>query len=273
MTDQYAVFGNPITHSKSPEIHSFFAEQCQQNMSYSKACIELDHFNEAVRAFQQQGGKGLNITVPFKLEAYALADSLSQRARQAGAVNTLMLTDDGHIHGDNTDGIGMVNDIVKNHGWSMQAKTILVLGAGGAVRGVLGPMLEQNPERIIIANRTVEKAQQLATAFSQLGTVEGIGFGQVPEHGIDMIINGTSASLSGNLPPLPGAIITELTVCYDMMYANKPTAFLAWAQAQGAVKLADGLGMLVGQAAEAFALWRQTRPEVGDLIPLLRAKM
>lgn len=273
MTDQYAVFGNPIAHSKSPEIHRYFAELTQQDLSYNKQLVELDAFVAAVQEFKAEGGKGLNITVPFKLEAYEVADSLSLRARQAGAVNTLIIHADGKIEGDNTDGIGMVNDIVENHGWSMTGKTIVVLGAGGAVRGVIGPILAQQPARIIIANRTVEKAQQLARAFSKLGVIEAMGFDQLPEQAVDMVINGTSASLSGDLPPISPAIIGSDTVCYDMMYGKDLTAFLAWAKEQGAIKMADGLGMLVGQAAEAFTLWRNTRPEVGDLIQRLREDM
>ncbi|NRB37371.1 MAG: shikimate dehydrogenase [Pseudomonadales bacterium] len=273
MTDQYAVFGNPIEHSKSPEIHTFFAEQTQQDLEYSKQLVELDGFSSAVAAFKAAGGKGINITVPFKLEAYELADRLSQRARQAGAVNTLILHDDSTVEGDNTDGIGMVNDIVENHGWPMAGKIILVLGAGGAVRGVLGPMLAQKPAKIIIANRTLEKAQQLATAFSKIGCIEALGFDEIPAESVDMVINGTSASLSGDIPPVPAAIIGVDTACYDMMYGKEYTAFLQWAQQQGATKLADGLGMLVGQAAEAFTLWRKVRPDVNDLINELRAKM
>lgn len=273
MTDPYAVFGNPIEHSKSPEIHQFFAQQTGQDMTYNKQLVALDGFNDAVAAFKADGGKGLNITVPFKLQAYELADSLSQRARQAGAVNTLIMQEDGTVAGDNTDGIGMVSDIVDNHGWPMAGKTIVVLGAGGAVRGVLGPMLAQQPARIIIANRTVEKAQQLATAFAKIGPIEAMGFDEIPEQAVDMVINGTSASLSGDLPPVSAAIIGSDTACYDMMYGNQRTAFLAWAEELGATRLADGLGMLVGQAAEAFTLWRGKRPEVGDLITQLRAKM
>ena len=269
MTDQYAVFGNPIKHSKSPEIHQAFAKQTQQDLHYAKQLVAVDDFATAVAGFVKAGGQGLNITVPFKLEAYELADSLSLRARQAGAVNTLKLESDGTIYGDNTDGIGLVNDIIDNHGWKIAGKTVLVLGAGGAVRGILGPLLAQNPAQVIIANRTFSKAQQLATAFAKVGNIKAQAFEDITSQPVDMIINGTSASISGDVPPISAATINSDTACYDMMYGKELTAFLLWAQQQGAVKLADGLGMLVGQAAEAFYVWRGVRPQVQAVIKQL----
>ena len=269
MTDKYAVLGNPIAHSKSPEIHQQFARQTEQDMDYSKILVPLDGFEQAVVDFKASGVKGLNITVPFKLEAYQLADSLSKRARQAGAVNTLILEDDGRIVGDNTDGIGMVNDIMQNQQWPLKGKTILVLGAGGAVRGVLGPLLDQEPAAIVIANRTLLKAQQLAQAFSRLGNIQAVAYEDIPKQAFDVVINGTSASLSGDLPPIPVEAVSVNTACYDMMYAKEPTAFIAWAQQQGCTQTADGIGMLIEQAAEAFRLWRGIKPETQPLFSML----
>ena len=270
MTDLYAVFGNPIAHSKSPDIHQAFAEQTQQNMQYNKQLVEIDAFTESCDEFFAGSGKGLNITVPFKLEAYEYADSLSKRARQAGAVNTLIKQDDGSILGDNTDGKGIIQDITVNKQWAIKGKTVIVLGAGGAVRGILGPLLAEQPNKVFVANRTLEKAQQLATAFSREGNIEGLGFDQLPHHPTDLIINGTSASLAGDMPPVPEAIIGEQSHCYDMMYAKDPTVFMQWAGRLGCHNLTDGLGMLVEQAAESFFLWRSKQPKTHDLIEHLR---
>lgn len=270
MTDQYAVFGNPIEHSKSPMIHTEFAKLTEQDLAYNKQKVELDAFAETAKAFFTEGGKGLNITVPFKLDAYEFADQLSQRARQAGAVNTLILAEDGSIKGDNTDGIGMVSDIIENLGWDIQDKKVLILGAGGAVRGVLGPLLAHNPKVVVIANRTVEKAKQLATAFERSGKLLGIGFDCLQELEFDLVINGTSASLAGDLPPLPDSLLADGACCYDMMYAKEPTVFMQWASNHGAKSTADGLGMLVEQAAESFRLWRGVKPPTQSVIQLLR---
>lgn len=270
MTDQYAVFGNPIAHSKSPVIHQAFAKQTGEAMDYQKQLVELSDFADAVNAFKEAGGKGLNITVPFKQEAYQLADSLSKRARQAGAVNTLVINADGSIEGDNTDGVGLLNDITQNLGWPVAGKAVLVLGAGGAVRGILGPLLAQKPSKVFIANRTLEKAKHLATAFSKQGNIEALGFEQVPWHAFDVIINGTSASLAGDVPPIPAKVIGEQTHCYDMMYSTELTAFLTWAKQQGCKHYADGLGMLVEQAGEAFYRWRGVRPNTQSVIKDLR---
>lgn len=270
MTDQYAVFGNPIEHSKSPIIHSQFAKLTDQNLVYNKQKVDIDGFADAAKAFFADGGKGLNITVPFKLDAYQFADQLSQRARQAGAINTLVLAEDGSIKGDNTDGIGMVTDITENLDWQIKDKKVLILGAGGAVRGVLGPLLAHNPKVVVIANRTVEKAKQLATAFGQSGKLLGIGFDGLKELEFDLVINGTSASLAGDLPPLPDTLLANGACCYDMMYAKDPTVFMQWATHHGAKSTADGLGMLVEQAAESFRLWRGVKPPTQSVIELLR---
>jgi shikimate dehydrogenase len=270
--DQYAVFGNPIAHSRSPQIHATFAEQTEQQLEYQKQCVDIDGFSAAVTQFFAGLGKGLNITVPFKLEAYELADSLTKRARQAGAVNTLALQPDGSIIGDNTDGIGMVRDITEHLGWSIKNKKILILGAGGAVRGVLGPVLEQQPSAVVIANRTVSKAQSLAKAFDDDCKVLGCGYEALAKVKFDLIINGTSASLAGDLPPLTPQLLTQDSRCYDMMYGAEPTVFMRWAMDNGAIT-ADGLGMLVGQAAESFTLWRGVTPAVQPVIAAIRQQL
>ena len=274
MTDKYAVFGNPIAHSKSPDIHRQFAEQTGQDLSYSKQLVADDGFEAAADAFFAGGGKGLNITVPFKQDAYAYVARTTPRARRAGAVNTLSLQADGTILGDTTDGIGLVSDIINNLGWEVRHKRVLVLGAGGAVRGVLEPLLAQQPQHIVIANRTVDKALQLSKGFAEFGYLLGCGFDMLDEQQFDLIINGTSAGLQGDLPPLPDSLIDAngATVCYDMLYGAKPTPFMQWAAQRGA-KVSDGLGMLVGQAAESFALWRGIRPETAPVIASLRAQL
>lgn len=270
--DHYAVFGNPIEHSKSPEIHRNFAELTGEAVVYEKQLVDVDSFESAATAFFKTG-KGLNITVPFKLEAYSFAARLTERARRAGAVNTLAMQADGTILGDNTDGIGMVSDIVDNLGWIVENKKVLILGAGGAVRGILQPLLDQNPKALVIANRTVEKAKQLAKGFSELGSVEGCGFEHLSDFKFDIVINGTSASLAGDLPPLPDTLLAKGACCYDMMYGAEPTVFMHWAKEHGATAVADGLGMLVGQAAESFKLWRGVKPEVQSVIEKQRAKL
>ena len=274
MTDKYAVFGNPIAHSKSPDIHRQFAEQTGQDLSYSKQLVAEDGFEAAANEFFANGGRGLNITVPFKQDAYAYVARTTSRARRAGAVNTLSLEADGTILGDTTDGVGLVSDIVNNLGWEIRHKRVLVLGAGGAVRGVLEPLLEQQPQHIVIANRTVDKALQLSKGFAEFGYLLGCGFDMLGEQQFDLIINGTSAGLQGELPPLPDSLIDAngTTACYDMLYGAEPTPFIQWAAQRGA-QVSDGLGMLVGQAAESFALWRGVRPETAPVIANLRAQL
>ena len=274
MADKYAVFGNPIAHSKSPDIHRQFAEQTGQDLSYSKQLVAEDGFEAAANAFFASGGKGLNITVPFKQDAYAYVARTTPRARRAGAVNTLSLEADGTILGDTTDGVGLVSDIVNNLGWEIRHKRVLVLGAGGAVRGALEPLLEQQPQHIVIANRTVDKALQLSKGFAEFGYLLGCGFDMLGEQQFDLIINGTSAGLQGELPPLPDSLIDAngTTACYDMLYGAEPTPFIRWAAQRGA-QVSDGLGMLVGQAAESFALWRGVRPETAPVIANLRDQL
>lgn len=272
--DQYAVFGNPIEHSKSPIIHSLFAQQTEQNMQYTANKVDIDRFAQTATAFFAKGGKGLNITVPFKLDAYQFADQLTERAARAGAVNTLILSKQGHILGDNTDGQGMVDDILHRLGWPIKNKKVLVLGAGGAVRGILEPLLKAEPASVVITNRTFEKANQLASDFSDLGQISAFELSQLAALGqVDMIINGTSASLQGAAIDLPESLIHhQQGYCYDMMYAAELTPFLRWGQQLGA-QVADGLGMLVGQAAESFYQWRHCRPETNAVIDLVRRQL
>ena len=269
MTDQYVVFGNPIGHSKSPLIHRLFAEQTGQSLEYSTSLAPLNDFTAFAKTFFQSG-RGANVTVPFKEQAFQLADSLTERAQRAGAVNTLIKQADGSLRGDNTDGAGLVRDLTVNHGVTLKGKRILVLGAGGAVRGALEPLLAEQPEVIVIANRTVEKAEQLAKEFSDLGPVFPSGFDWLEEP-VDIIVNATSASLTGELPPIsPSLIQPGETFCYDMMYSNEPTAFCRWAAEHKAGQSVDGLGMLVEQAAEAFFQWRGIRPESAPVLEELR---
>jgi len=277
MTDKYAVFGNPIKHSKSPEIHRAFAVQTLQAMEYNRQLVKLDDFANAADRFFQSGGRGLNITVPFKQDAYSYGSRITPRARRAGAVNTLAMQADGTVLGDTTDGVGLVTDIKANLGWQIKAKRILILGAGGAVRGVLEPLLAEQPQHIVIANRTIDKALQLSKGFAELGYILGCGLDMLEGQEFDLIINGTSASLQGDLPPLPDSLVapstdSSKTACYDMMYGAEPTVFMSWARQRGALT-ADGLGMLVEQAAESFSLWRGIRPDTRQVIDALRMKL
>ena len=277
MTDKYAVFGNPIKHSQSPEIHRAFAVQTLQAMEYNRQLVKLDDFANAADRFFQSGGRGLNITVPFKQDAYSYGSRITPRARRAGAVNTLAMQADGTVLGDTTDGVGLVTDIKANLGWQIKAKRILILGAGGAVRGVLEPLLAEQPQHIVIANRTIDKALQLSKGFAELGYILGCCLDMLEGQEFDLIINGTSASLQGDLPPLPDSLVapstdSSKTACYDMMYGAEPTVFMSWARQRGALT-ADGLGMLVEQAAESFSLWRGIRPDTRHVIDALRLNL
>ncbi|MDR0278939.1 MAG: shikimate dehydrogenase [Paucimonas sp.] len=270
--DQYVVFGNPIGHSKSPLIHRLFAAQTGETLEYDTLLAPLDDFTACAQGFFKQG-LGANVTVPFKEEAFRMVDSLTPRAQRAGAVNTLTRLDDGRLQGDNTDGAGLVRDLTVNAGVEMAGKRILLLGAGGAVRGVLEPLLAHKPASLVIANRTVEKAEHLAREFADLGPVAASGFSWLKEP-VDLIINATSASLAGELPPIdPGLIQPGQTVCYDMMYGKEPTPFCVWAREHGAVQVLDGLGMLAEQAAEAFFIWRGVRPETAPVLAELRRQL
>ncbi|MBL7003841.1 MAG: shikimate dehydrogenase [Gammaproteobacteria bacterium] len=271
--EQYAVVGNPIEHSLSPDIHSLFAKQTQQNIRYKAHLAKVSQFNQHLFLLRRQGYKGLNITVPFKIDAFEICDELSPRALDAKAVNTLFLRDDDTIAGDNTDGVGLVRDLMKNHRVLLKARKILVLGAGGAVRGVLGPLLVQSPRLLMVANRTLAKARTLVDDFESIGTIKACGYNQLGNEKFDLIINGTSAGLSGEIPPIPASILDINTVCYDMVYnREEDTAFVKWAKEHGASQAYDGLGMLVEQAAEAFYLWRGVMPDSSSVIEHLRNK-
>ncbi len=270
--DRYAVMGNPIAHSLSPMIHRQFAEQTGQSLRYEAILVPLGAFPEAVARFQAEGGRGLNVTVPFKEEAWALADERSARAEQAGAVNTLVLREDGTRFGDNTDGVGLVRDLTENLGWRVADRRVLILGAGGAVRGVLGPILAEGPRSVTLANRTVARAEALATRFAGPVPLQAQGFEALAGAAFDLVINGTSASLAGELPPLPEGCVAGARV-YDMVYGAAPTPFMDWARRAGAAQVADGLGMLVEQAAEAFLIWRGVRPETAPVLRALRAHL
>lgn len=267
MSDRYAVFGNPIAHSKSPRIHAAFAAQTGQRLTYEARLAPLDGFAEAVAAFRDEGGRGANVTVPFKEQAYALCDRLSERAQAAGAVNTLTF-DTAGVRGDNTDGVGLVNDLTGNLGLELAGKRILLMGAGGAARGVVLPLLERRPAALFIVNRTAAKATELANHFGGQGLLGG-GYEDLAERHFDLVINATAASLAGDLPPLPAGLFADGALAYDMMY-GKDTPFLTFARGEGA-RCADGLGMLVEQAAEAFFLWRGVRPATAPVIAMLRA--
>lgn len=268
--DLYAVFGNPIAHSKSPQIHAVFADQCVQAMRYMAILAPIDGFAAAIAKFIAAGGRGANVTLPFKEEAYRLATRLSERARIAGAVNTLTFNA-GDIVGDNTDGEGLWRDLSRNLSLSLAGKCILLLGAGGAARGVVAPLLESAPERLTIANRTPAKAQRLAELFAADGAVSGVAYADLAGQRFDLVINATAASLAGELPPLPAGIFAADSLAYDMMYGRGETPFLAFARQNGAARGSDGLGMLVEQAAESFRLWRGVRPSTQELIARLRA--
>jgi len=267
--DRYAVFGHPIQHSKSPRIHSLFAEQTGQTLTYQPQDVPAEQFADAVTAFFASGGKGLNCTVPLKELAWAYVANKTPRAEQAKAVNTIALQADGSLLGDNTDGCGLVADLTVNHQLTLTGSRVLILGAGGASRGIIAPLLEQAPAELVIANRTLAKAVQLAEEFQTLAAIEGCGFEQLNGRQFDLILNATSASLSNQLPPLPETLLAENGVCYDLAYGNQATAFVRWGQAHHARKSVDGLGMLVEQAAEAFFLWRGVRPETQAIIALL----
>ncbi len=276
--DKYAVIGNPIAHSKSPQIHSYFAQQAEEQMMYEALLSPIDTFEETVKQFIKGNGKGLNVTVPFKQEAFELANELSDYAENAGAVNTLVFRDDGSIYGTNTDGIGLVRDLVENHQSLIKDKRILLLGAGGAVRGVMQPLLMQMPQQIFIANRTPERAIELASDMKHLTRQDnktescllaGGGFADITGE-FDLIINGTAASLQGIMPPISESCLASGVHCYDMMYGGRPTAFENWCEDQGAAKVMNGLGMLVEQAAESFSIWRGKMPDTKPVLEAMR---
>lgn len=274
--DRYAVIGNPVAHSKSPFIHARFAAQTGEPVAYDRLLAPLDGFVATVRAFMASGGRGLNVTVPFKLEAYALADTHSARAAAAGAVNTLRFDADG-IYGDNTDGVGLVRDIETNLGVALKGARVLVLGAGGAARGVVLPLLERGPRGLAIVNRTASKAEGLVAQFGAAAyeagcTLTGGGPDAVEPYPYDVIVNATAGSLDAALPDCDDRAFGTATLAYDMMYGAEPTVFMRHAQSLGA-RSADGLGMLVEQAAESFYVWRGVRPDSAPVLAELRAQL
>ena len=277
MTDLYCVFGNPIAHSKSPAIHTAFAAATGQDLAYEARLAPLDGFAASVADFRAAGGRGANVTVPFKEEAFRLCDRRSARAELAGAVNTLIL-DGKEIVGDNTDGAGLVRDIVANLGINLAGKRLLLLGAGGAARGVIEPLLGERPQSLTIANRSADKAELLAEIFQNAAstvnaTVDGGNYEKLAGRSFDAVINATSASLAGASLPLPAGVFAPDSLAYDMMYGKGDTPFLALARREGAGRVADGLGMLVEQAAEAFHLWRGVRPDTAAVLAGLRATL
>ena len=272
MPDLYCVFGNPIAHSKSPAIHTHFAQMTGEALRYEARLAPLDDFVGAVTQFGEEGGQGANVTVPFKEDAFRLCQSLTSRAERAGAVNTLIKDTTGW-RGDNTDGAGLIRDITVNLGVSLKNKRILLLGAGGAARGVIAPLLDQRPASLTVANRTADKARQLAAHFADLLTIEGMGFADLPPQGFDVVINATSASLGGESLPVPEGLFASDSLAYDMLYGKGLTPFLQQAKQEGASQVADGLGMLVEQAAEAFFVWRGIRPETRPVLNALRTAL
>jgi shikimate dehydrogenase len=271
--DRYAVIGHPVAHSRSPFIHERFARQTGQHMVYGRIDATPVSFESATRGFFADGGRGLNVTVPHKRAAVALCRALTPRARTAGAVNTLSVGGDGALQGDNTDGAGLMRDLIVNLGIAIAGRRVLLLGAGGAARGVLAPLLGLKPAELTIANRSAERARELAAAFASSGDSRGCGFGDLRGGPYDLIINATAASLSGDAPPLPPGIAGARSFCYDMAYGREDTSFVRWAQQQGCTRTAMGLGMLVEQAAESFHVWRGVRPDTASVLAALKADL
>jgi shikimate dehydrogenase len=268
--DRYGVVGNPIQHSKSPLIHRLFAEATHQALTYEAILVESNQLAPAFSDFQSNNGHGLNITAPFKEIAYTLVDSVSPYAQRAKAINTIRFNPDGTRFGDNTDGTGLIRDITLNQNISLKNKSILLLGAGGAIRGVLGAVLNENPTKVTIANRTEQKAHALAEEFAGSGQLQGAAFATLSGHTFDIVINGTSPDLPHIDFDLPLNILNSGAYCYDMVYGVGVTAFYSWVRAQNGAVYSDGLGMLVEQAAESFYIWRQIRPNTQVVLDFLR---
>lgn len=267
MTERYAVLGNPIKHSLSPTIHALFAKETKQDIDYQKELISLDQFQKEVLALKEGGLKGANVTVPFKVDAYELATELSERAKAAGAVNTLKF-EGSQIYGDNTDGKGLVTDIVTNLGFDLKGARLLLLGAGGASRGVIHPLFSQGLKKLTIANRSLDKAKDLASLFSSLGDISVSPYAQL-KGPFDVIINATSTGLSGEMPPISPTLFKKDALALDMVYSDKLTPFLEIAKEKGAI-VRDGIGMLIEQAAESFYVWRGIYPNTAPVFKVLR---
>lgn len=269
-SDRYGVIGHPIEHSKSPVIHRLFAEQTGEDISYDAIDVAPETLSESIRQFADEGMKGLNVTVPHKREVAGLMDVLTERAEQAGAVNTVTLRDSGELEGDNTDGVGLVRDLLDNLGFKITDATILILGAGGATRGIVPPLLAEIPAQLVVANRTPEKAQMLAKDFAGLGNISACSFEDLEDQHFDLILNATSAGLDGDVPPFPSSILGPDTICYDLSYSMRDTPFVAWARTNGSPRAYQGWGMLVEQAAESFLIWRGIRPDTSAVLSRLR---
>ena len=270
--DRYAVVGNPVAHSLSPRIHAAFARQTGETILYEAIELPVDGFASGIDRLRAQGFRGANVTVPFKQEACDLSTELSERASTAGAVNTLIFHERDGIEGDNTDGVGLVRDLKDNLGIELESRNILLLGAGGAARGVLQPLLAESPASLVIANRTVDRAHTLARDFAQLGRLRASAYDDLPAEPYHVVINATAAGLANELPPLAPGLLAETDACYDMMYRlDAETAFVTWSRSQGIERSYDGLGMLIEQAAEAFHRWRGIHPDTATLAAELRA--
>jgi len=264
--DRYAVIGHPVQHSRSPFIHARFAAQCGHALTYATIDATPGQFESVARGFFADGGKGLNVTLPHKEAAARLADTLTPRAGLAGAVNVLAVRNDGSLLGDNTDGSGLVSDLVRNHGIVLAGARILLLGAGGAARGIIAPLLEHNPAELVIVNRRRDRARELSARFAKLGVLHAMGYDELQADAFDLVINATASSLTGELPPLPPGIVDSHSICYDLAYARDATAFTRWAEQRGCDRAYMGLGMLVEQAAECFLLWRGVRPDTSAVL-------
>jgi shikimate dehydrogenase len=271
--DRYAVVGHPVAHSRSPFIHARFAEQTHQAIAYGTIDATPAQFESAVREFFAAGGKGLNVTVPHKEAALRLVAELTPRAKAARAVNTLAIGGNGGLLGDNTDGAGLARDLLNNQRIAIAGRRLLLLGAGGAARGVLAPLLGLRPSALTIVNRNVQRADELVAMFADAGPLRAIGYEQLGAEAFDIVINATAASLAGELPPLPPRIVTAQSICYDMAYAREETPFVHWALQRGVARAVDGLGMLVEQAAESFHLWRGVRPDTASVLAALTAEL
>ena len=270
--DRYAVVGNPVAHSLSPRIHAAFAKQTGEAIRYEAIELPVDGFVGGINQLRAQGFRGANVTVPFKQQARDLCANLSERAGTAGVVNTLIFPDSDSIEGDNTDGVGLVRDLKNNLGIELENRNILLLGAGGAARGVLQPLLAESPASLVIANRTVDRAHSLARDFAHFGNLRASAYADLPTEPYHVVINATAAGLANELPPLAPELLAETDACYDMMYRlDADTAFQAWSKSQGIEHSHDGLGMLIEQAAEAFHRWRGVHPDTATLATELRA--
>jgi shikimate dehydrogenase len=267
--DRYALVGHPVEHSRSPLIHQLFARQSGHDITYELIDAEPKSFETAVRGFGAAGGKGLNVTVPHKEAAFELVDDVSEPAQAAGAVNTITFAN-GRLRGDNTDGVGLLRDLVTNHRVTLPGCSVLVLGAGGAARGIVGPLLGAKPSELVIANRTKARAEELVTRFASLGPLRSAAFDELAAlPPFDLVLNATSAGLRGEAPPFPGSLIGPRTVAYDLVYSVNDTPFVTWAREHGAVRALQGWGMLIEQAAESFLIWRGVRPDTKPILKQL----